>query len=74
MFTSHQDENDVLEIVAAETIINKLSSRRRAIIALITAGYRQADVGKLLGMSRTSVGGIYRETLEYLLLSIGRTP
>lgn len=65
-----QQENALLQHIMLKKLVDKMDTRSRAVIALIAAGFTQADTSKLLGISRSSVGSVYRKTLVTLRLGL----
>ena len=65
MFTPQMEDEILLSVLLKEQVA-KLSLKRKAIIGLLTTGYTQADAAIILGISRTSIGDMYRKTVQYL--------
>jgi len=63
---SDVQENNILQNIELVKHIKTLDDRSRAVIALNMSGYTQAQMAKLLGISRTVIGNIYRKSLESL--------
>jgi DNA-directed RNA polymerase specialized sigma subunit len=64
MFGDDYNEDETLLLILIKDYINELPPRRKAIISLIASGYTQEETANILGISRTSVGDIYRDTIR----------
>jgi FixJ family two-component response regulator len=65
MFTPAQEDN-ILQGIMLATYVEKLPSKNRAVVCLIIAGFRQEEVARFLGISRTTIGEIYRHSINKL--------
>lgn len=54
------DNNDaVLDQITLTALIEKLTIKQRAVIALKHAGFNFGDIGKILGMTRQAAGSVF---------------
>ena len=59
-------EDGALFNIILQDLIDQLPAKNRAVLGLLTASYTQQEAANLLGISRTSVGNIFRRTISIL--------
>lgn len=60
------EEDEIFGKIMLKQHIHELQEKDQAIIGLISVGYRQEEVAKILGISRQAAGSAYRRILEFL--------
>ncbi len=63
---SSTQEDIILQNIRLHQAVETLDRRSQAVVALISIGFTQMQIARLLGISRTSVGNTYRKARRAL--------
>ena len=63
---NHSMEEEIFEEIELEAKVKALPPKQRVVVAMISAGFTQADCASIIGLTRAAVGVIWHRTLQEL--------
>lgn len=63
---SYNDSEAILDEIALTNLVEALTIKQRAVVALKHAGFNFGDIGKILGMTRQAAGSVFSRASEKL--------
>jgi hypothetical protein len=72
-FSGNNTADELMDYLALEEIISKMSPRKQIVVALMSAGYTQEECGTIIGLTRAAIGYTYNTILREMRTSLNAT-